>query len=207
MRFLRGDNVNGNSMRASGFFTRVRRVVSCYGFTLFEIAATQLNFFDQLLTQWRKPVFLQEIRLLDISVGDRVLHLGCGALPSASVFIAAEKHAQVVGIDNNRIAVRLAQSYIKKKRLSNNITIEYGDGMTYSVGDFDVIFIAINVWPIDRVLVHIAESMKPSARILCKGSHHDVAMLLEKKEFQSRFVVVSRLQHPKTESFLLTRKK
>jgi precorrin-6B methylase 2 len=198
--------VSDNSVRTSGFITGVRRIISCYGFTFFEILAARLNSFDRLLTQWRKPVFFQEIQTLDISPQDHVLHLGCGAFPSASVFIAQEKHAQVVGIDNNRIAVRLAQSYIKKKHLSDSITIEYGDGTTYPIGSFDVIFIAINVWPIDRVLTHIADSMKPSARILCKGSHHDVAALFEKKEFQSRFTVVSRLQHPKTESFLLRKK-
>jgi protein-L-isoaspartate O-methyltransferase len=205
--FLRGDAVNEKALKSSGFVTRLRRLCSCLGFTLLEILATRMNIFDQLLTKWRKPVFFKEIHLLDISSDELVLHLGCGALPSAAVFIAQEKNAPVVGIDNNRIAVRLAQSYIKKRHLSDYVTIEYGDGVTYSVRKFDVIFIAVNVWPIDRVLLHLFEEMKPTARILCKGSHQDITTLLKKKEFHTRFSVVSRLQHPKTESFLLTRKK
>jgi precorrin-6B methylase 2 len=196
-----------NTKVSSSFFIRWRRFLSCSGFTLLEILAARISFFDNHLTRWRKSVFLQEIQLLDISPGDKVLHLGCGALPSASVFIAQGKDVSVTGVDNNRIAMRLAQSYIKRKHLSDRITIEYGDGLTYPIHDFDAIFIAINVWPIDRVLMHLAETMKPTARILCKGSHHDVAALLKKKEFQTRYTIVSQLQHLKSESFLLTKKK
>lgn len=195
-----------NTKAPPNLFARGRRFLSCSGFTFFEILATQINLFDHLLTRWRKPVFLQEIRLLDISPSDKVLHLGCGALPTASVLITKEKNVSVTGIDNNRIAVKLAQSYINKKHLTNKIIIEYGDGVTYPIHDFDVIFIAINVWPIDRILTHLAETMKPTTRILCKGSHNDISTLLEKKEFQARFSIRSLLQHPKSQSFLLTKK-
>ena len=166
-----------------------------------------MNLFDTLLTKWRKPVFSREIHMLNITPMEKVLHLGCGALPSATIFIAKDKNAHVVGIDNNTIAVKLAKSYIKKKDLTNLVTIEYGDGVNYPVHTFDVIYIAINVWPIDSVLLHLAQTMKPTARILCKGSHNDIAALLKKKEFQSLFSVKSLLEHPKTQSFLLTKKK
>ena len=195
------------NIRSSSFLANWRRLFSCYIFTLLEILATQTNLFDSLLTKWRKPVFFREIHMLNITPTEKVLHLGCGALPTATLFIAKEKKTHVVGIDNNSIAVKLAQSYIKKKQLSNLVTIEYGDGVNYPVHTFDVIYIAINVWPIDSVLLHLAQTMKSTARILCKGSHNDIAALLKKKEFQSLFSVKSSLEHPKTQSFLLTKKK
>ena len=99
--------------------------------------------------------------------------------------------------------MKLARSYIKKKHLSDVVTIEYGDGSNYPVQDFDIIYIAINVWPIDKVLFHLAQTMKPTARILCKGSHQDIITLLKKKEFQSQFSVASTLKDPKSQSFLL----
>jgi protein-L-isoaspartate O-methyltransferase len=166
-----------------------------------------MNLFDSLLTKWRKPVFFREIHMLNITPMEKVLHLGCGALPSATLFIAKEKKTHVVGIDNNTIVVKLAQSYIKKKHLSNLVTIEYGDGVNYPIHTFDVIYIAINVWPIDSVLLHLAQTMKPTARILCKGSHNDIAALLKEKEFQSLFSVKSFLEYPKAQSFLLSKKK
>jgi ubiquinone/menaquinone biosynthesis C-methylase UbiE len=205
--YTRGEIVNKKNIKSSGFLTNLRRLFSCYVFTLLELLASQMNLFDSLLTKWRKPVFFREIHMLKITPKEKVLHLGCGALPSATIFIAKEIKTHVIGIDNNSIAVKLAQLYIKKKHLSNLVTIEYGDGENYPVCTFDVIYIAINVWPIDSVLLHLARTMKPTARILCKGSHNDIANLLKKKEFQSLFSVNSTLKYPKTQSFLLTKKK
>lgn len=186
-----------------GFPTNWRRFLSSVFFTVLEIFATKMNICDSLLTKWREPVLSREIQMLNIIPSEKVLHLGCGAFPSASISIAKKKRAHVIGIDNNYIAMKLARSYIKKKHLSDGVTIEYGDGSNYPVQDFDIIYIAINVWPIDKVLFHLAQTMKPTARILCKGSHQDIITLLKKKEFQSQFSVASTLKDPKSQSFLL----
>jgi precorrin-6B methylase 2 len=162
--------------------------------------------FERLLTRWRTPVFSQEIALLQITAEEKVLHIGCGAFPSASLFIAQGRHAQIVGIDNNSIAVKLAQSYIRRKQLTSLITIEEGNGVSYPLAGFDVIFIAINVWPIDAVLSHCAHTMKPTARILVKGSHDDITTLLEKDEFRMVFSITATLKHTTSESFLLRKK-
>lgn len=182
-----------------------KRFLSSLLFTLLEIFATQMNLFDSLLTKWRKPMLIREIQLLNIIPSEKVLHIGCGAFPSATISIAKEKKTKVVGIDNNYIAIKLAQSYIKKKNLFDLVTIEYGDGTNYPIQDFDIIYIAINVWPIDKVLFHLAQTMKPTTRILCKGSYQDVNSLLKKKEFQSLFSVSSTLEYPRIQSFLLTK--
>jgi precorrin-6B methylase 2 len=71
---------------------------------------------------------------------------------------------------------------------------------------FDVIFIAINVWPIDAVLSHCARTMKPTARILVKGSHDDLTAVLEKEEFRQTLFIAATLKHPTSESFLLKKK-
>lgn len=147
-----------------------------------------------------------EIQLLHIVSSEKVLHLGCGAFPSAAIAIATEKKTQVVGIDNNSIVVKLARLCIKKKGLSHLVTIVYGDGVQYQISDFDVIYIAINVWPIDRVLLHLAQTMKPTARILCKGAHQDISALLKQKEFDSLFSIHATLDYPKMQSFLLHKK-
>lgn len=181
----------------------LRRFLSSTLFTVLEIFAVKMNLFESLLTKWRTPVLLREIQMLNINPSEKVLHLGCGAFPSATILIVKGKNNHVVGIDNNYIAVKLARSYIKKKKLSDLVTIEYGDGTNYPVQDFDIIYIAINVWPIDKVLLHLAQTMKPKARILCKGSYQDINALLKKKEFQSQFSVFSTLEYPKIQSFLL----
>jgi len=195
--------VKKTNSRLVEFPTNYKRFLSSFFFTLLEILAAKMNLFDSLLTKWRKPILSREIQMLNINPSEKVLHLGCGAFPSMTIFIAKEKKTQVVGIDNNYIAIKLARSYIKKKNLSDLVTIEYGNGTNYPAQDFDIIYIAINVWPIDTVLFHLAQTMKPTARILCKGSYQDIKTLLQKKEFQSLFSISSTLEYPKIQSFLL----
>jgi protein-L-isoaspartate O-methyltransferase len=197
--------VRKKNSRLFEFTTNWRRFLSSLLFTLLEIFATQINLFDSLLTKWREPVLIREIQMLNIIPSEKVIHLGCGAFPSATISIAKEKKTHVVGIDNNYIATKLARSYIKKKNLSDLVTIDYGDGTNYPVQDFDIIYIAINVWPIDKVLFHLAQTIKPTARILCKGSYQDINTLLKKKESQSLFSVSSTLEYPRIQSFLLTK--
>lgn len=194
------------SIRSSTVITNWRRTVSCYEFSFLEFLATKISFFYRLLTSWRKPIFLKEIKMAKVSSKDKVLHIGCGLLPSASISIAEETNAKVVGIDNNNKALKFAQQFVDKSGLSDLIKIEYGDGVEYPVQDFDVIFIAINVWPIDTVLKHLLSQIKKDTRIICKGMKNDITDLLEKEGLHDMFSVNSVSEHPKTQSFLLTKK-
>jgi len=140
-----------------------------------------------------------------VSSKDRVLFIGCGVLPTGPMLLAEETKAKIVTIDNSSKAFKLAKSYIRKKGLSDIIEIDCADGTNYPVENFDVIFIAINVWPIDSVLKHLFSNMKTNARILCKGIKNDVLNVLEKEELHDKFSVNSVSQNPKTYSFLLTK--
>ncbi len=186
---------------------KTRRVISCYTYTLLEILATRSSYFERLLMTWRRPVFSKEIAALHPIPGEKILHLGCGSLPTASLLIAQTAPVHVVGIDNNKIAVRIAQGFIKRKNLTETITIQYGDGGYFPVNDFDAIFIAINVWPLDRVLRHLATTMKLSARILCRSNHDDVEAMLKTDEFSSVFAIDSILKYPNAKSAILFRRK
>jgi precorrin-6B methylase 2 len=129
--------------------------------------------------------------------------LAADRLSSATIFIALDKKAHVVGIDNIYTAIRLVRSFIEKKNLSDLVSFEQGDGINYPVQDFDIIYITINAWPIDKVLLHLVKTIKPIARILCKRSHQDIAALLKKEEFKLQFSVSSTLEYLKTQSFVL----
>lgn len=186
---------------------KTRRIISCYTYTLLEILATQSSYFEHHLMMWRKPMFSKEVAVLHLTPGEKILHLGCGTLPTTSLLIAQTAPVHVVGIDNNKIAVRIAQRFIKRKNLAESITIQYGDEGHFSLNDFDAIFIAINVWPLDRVLRHLATTMKPSARILCRSNHDDVEAMLKADEFSSVFAIDSILKHPNAKSAILFRRK
>jgi ubiquinone/menaquinone biosynthesis C-methylase UbiE len=183
-----------------------RRRFSCYKFSFLEFLASKIELFDKLLISWRKTIYLKEIRLAKILSNQKVLLIGSGIIPHEAVFIAEETKAKVVGIDNNSITLKFAKSYVNKKGLSNYIRIEYGDGLNYPIRDFDVIFIAINVSPIDLILEHIYTHMKDDAKILCKSFRDDLKDVLNWENLCDKFLIKSVLKNPKSKSFLLVKK-
>lgn len=187
-------------------FTNWKRKLSCYKYSFLELLAVKIDFFNDLLVKWRTPVFLKEIKMAKLTSKDKVLHLGCGIFPTASIIIAEETNASVIGIDNNKIALKFAKKVIKRKKLSNLIQIEFGEGTDYDVSCFDVIFIAINVWPIDKVLKHLASQVKKDVRIICRGLENDMEGMFTKEPLSKLYSVKRKTSNPKTHSFLLSLK-
>jgi precorrin-6B methylase 2 len=186
--------------------TNSRRILSCFQFNFLELLAVKNTFFHALLMTWRKPVFLNEIAMAGISKDDTVLLIGCGIFPSETVLIAEVSGAKVVGIDNSKNAVKLAKKYVEQRGLTNLVTIEYGDGTAYPVSEYDSIFIAINVFPIDNVLQHLAKNMKKNTRVLCKSINKDIPEVIRSLGLNDAFVITAEKEHPKTQSYLLKKR-
>jgi ubiquinone/menaquinone biosynthesis C-methylase UbiE len=144
----------------------------------------------------RKPAVLHEIKRANLSPGDKTLVIGCGIFPSTSIVITEESNVHVTGIDNNIKVIHIARSYMEKKKLTNKVCIEYGDGLNYPVRDFDVIFIAINVWPIDQILIHLAQNMKTGSRLMCRSLKNDISDIFCKKQIPDVFILNSSSEYP-----------
>jgi len=188
------------------FLINSRRIISCYNYNFLELLATRIKFFEKLLMNWRKPVFLNEIKLAGVTKNDKVLLIGCGIFPSESMLIAEQIKAKVFCIDNSTKAVNIAKKIVEKKGLSDLVKIEYADGINYPPSDFDVIFIAVNVWPIDLVLRNLLKNIKTNTRVLCKSLKNDILEVLENEDLSKSFLIKSKLENPKTQSFLLIKK-
>ena len=193
--------------KISYFITNSRRVISCYQYNFLELLAVKTRFFNALLTKARKPVFLNEIKMSGIKKDDNVLLIGCGIFPLETMLIAQETNAKVVGIDNSDKAVKIAKKYIKKIGLEDDVKIEYADGRDVPVKEFDVVFIAINVFPIENVLLNIskAKDLKKNTRILCKSIKHDIPDILEKTGLNKFLSIKSMVKNPRTQSYLLVK--
>ena len=188
------------------FLINSRRILSCYKYNFLELLATRIKFFEKLLIGWRKPVFLNEIKLANVTKKDKVLLIGCGIFPSESMIIAEDTKAKVVGIDNSKKAVDSARKIVKKKGLSDLVEVKLADGVDYPMDDFDVVFIAINVWPIDLVFKNLSKNMKTNSRVLCKSLKNDILEVFKNEDFSNSFKVEKKLENPKTQSFLLIKK-
>ncbi|MDH7506529.1 MAG: class I SAM-dependent methyltransferase [Candidatus Thermoplasmatota archaeon] len=198
--------MNKKKSRFSKFLINYRRIISCYKYNFLELLATKIKFFENLLMSWRKPVFLNEIKLANVTEKDKVLLIGCGIFPSEAMLIADQTKAKVVCIDNSIKAVNMAKKIVKKKGVFDLVKIEYADGINYHPDDFNVVFIAINVWPIDLVLRNLAKNLKTNTRVLCKSSKNDILDVIENERLLESFRIESKLENPKTQSFLLIKK-
>lgn len=187
-------------------FQDCKRFISCYKYSFLELLAVKIKFFENLLMKWRTPVFLKEINMTNITSKDRVLHIGCGLFPTSPIIITEETKAKVVSIDNNKIAIKFAKKIIEKKGLSKSIKIEFGDGKNYDVKDFDVIFIAINVWPIESVLKYLSSNIKNDAQIVCRCMKKDLEKIFEKKSLLNLYSIKEKSVNPTTHSLLLSLK-
>ena len=122
-----------------------------------------------------------------------MLFIGCGLLPTTPMLIIEETPAKkITAIDNSSIIARFGEFYINKKGLSDRIRIEYADRVNYPVENFDVIFIATNVWPIAPILRHLSFHMKNNARLICR----DIKNVLTYESLYESFSIESFSQHP-----------
>lgn len=200
------NEVMGKESTLQIYATNSRRILSCYFYNFLELLSVKIKLFERILSSWRIPVFLKEIEMAKVTQKDKVLLIGCGIFPSETVLISETTKARTIGIDNSINAVKLAKNYVQKKELADLVTIQYADGVDIQLDTFDVIFIAINVFPIDDVLKHVASSMNDTARIMCKSLNNDIPDVLKRTGLSQMLTIEKKIENPKTQSFLLIKR-
>jgi len=136
----------------------------------FEIFSNNIPFFAKLYIKFHKSSVKKEIEMLNLLSSDKILHIGCGAIPYTSIVLSREVNSKIVGIDYNPHVVGIANDYLKRYNLSNMIKIEIGDGKIYNVSGFDSIILSYGVDGQDLVLKHVIDSMKNGARLILRRS-------------------------------------
>lgn len=191
--------------KSSVMTTNWKRKINCYKFSFLEFLALKIKPVYNLLMSWRKPVFIKEVKMAKITSKDKVLLIGGGILPSESMIITQETNANVVTIDNNKRACKHAEAFIKKTGLSDKIKIKHADGADFPVNNFDVVFIAISVWPIDTVFKNLSRNLRKGARILCKSYKEDLIGILKNEGLLESFKLESKIDNPSTRSYLFVK--
>ena len=137
---------------------------------VYEVFSHHLPFFAKAYVKFHEPSVKKEIAMLQLSSSDKVLHIGCGAIPYTSVVMAREIGARVTGIDHKSRVVMLSTQYIKQCKLSDLVIIKKGEGSTCDVSGFDVIILSYGVANQDVVLQHVLDSSNAGSRILLRRS-------------------------------------
>ena len=87
---------------------------------IYESIFVYISFFSFLYLKFHKPAVLKEINMLDVKKGDKILHIGCGAIPYSLIILSNETNAEeILGIDNqDKSIIQSITSAAKKNALA-----------------------------------------------------------------------------------------
>lgn len=152
-------------------------------------------------SNYRHKLVDEELNMCAINSKDRILVIGCGPYPYTAMALAQMTKAEVVVIDKSLRIVKLASSVIHRKNLHHTVSIQQGDGVDYPMDDFDVIIVTITLWPIDKILVHIFQEMKPRTRLICREIDNDVEEVLKGTKLSEMFTIKASMHHSAGEKY------
>ncbi len=134
-------------------------------YNIYENIFTNISFFSFLYLKIHEPSVKKEITMAEVKPTEKVLQIGCGAIPYTLRIISQQTHAQVTGIDNQPRIIEKAKKYIGENK---NIRIEQAAGETYDVSTYDVILISYGVGDIEAVLKNALRNLKSNGRIILR---------------------------------------
>lgn len=139
--------------------------------------------------------YKHEYETYGISKDKKVLHIGCGAYPLSEIALANLFGVEVVGIDKNPKAVKLANEVISKKKLDTKVKIEHGDGTNYSVEKYDVIIVSSCSIPKVKILDNIFKKAKKQSTIVIREINIATDAILESIDYHKDVVFVKKVRH------------
>lgn len=168
---------------------------------IYEIIFTNISFFSFLYMKFHEPSVKKEITMAEIQPSDKILHIGCGAIPYSLIIFSKETHTQITGIDNQTRSITSAKKFIADHR---NIHVEQASGETYNVSAFDVILISYGVGDIETVLKNTLQHLKDNGKIILRKPITETTKYIDsvigKYSIKKRKLLLSQ------ESFLITKK-
>ncbi len=110
----------------------------------------------------------QEARLAGIQPGDKVMHVGCGALPFTAVELA-RRGCHVVAVDHDPRALERARQSIRGTEFSKNIDFKLEEGHRIDFSGFDAVWISLHVFPKQPVVKTALRMMPLGSRLVYRN--------------------------------------
>ena len=142
------------------------------------IIAPIVALFEKVCSRWKplislysfpyKNVIAREIKIAKICADDKVLNIGCGAVPFTAIMIAQSTQAHVVAIDNDLRAVERAADCVKKMQLDHLISVKHFDGKNIDVKDFSAVLLALQTRPKNEIICRILKESNSETRIIVR---------------------------------------
>lgn len=116
-----------------------------------------------------RKVVQREIDLGGITHRDRVLNIGCGAIPFTALLLARMTGAGVTAVDRDPEAVGRARKCVKRMQLSEAISVEVADGRRISAEPFSVTVVALQAEPKEEILENLLSTGREGLRAIFRS--------------------------------------
>ncbi len=184
--------------------TKILKKIADIFFIFYEKIALKFDYFLCLYLKYYEDMIKSEINLVSISKSDKVIHVGCGSIPSSSILISQKTGANVIGIDKNKKAVMNAKLCIDKLNLSNKIEIKNSLATDFLFYDFDVIIISQGIKPIDIFLRYLSKKLLKNSRIVLRTFSDKYGNLLKSDEKSTSLFKVKKIIRHKKQGRLIS---
>ena len=114
------------------------------------------------------PVVQNEIELAQITSADRVLSIGCGAVPFTALLVARMTGARVTAVDRDPVAARLAEACVARCGLADQVQIVCCDAADAVPGAVDVAIVALQAEPKGEILSALFAANPPLQRVIVR---------------------------------------
>jgi len=132
----------------------------------FEKVASKSTILSELYSRPYRDVVRREIELARLTKRDRVLNVGCGSIPFTAIHVARMSGADVVAIDRDREAVKLARQCIRRMNLQDKIKIYLADAVEKIPEDFDAAVVALQAEPKEAIMTNLCSCASRKARLV-----------------------------------------
>ncbi|MEW8974373.1 MAG: nicotianamine synthase family protein [Tissierellaceae bacterium] len=126
------------------------------------------NFLIGIYEIYYRGIVKKEVGLANIRSRDRVLCIGGGSIPCTALELANQTDAKIDVIDVDSMAVKSARDIVTRLGLSNRISIKEERGEDIDISSYDVIHVALQVTPKEKVIEHIWNNSKKGNRIIVR---------------------------------------
>ena len=122
----------------------------------------------KITMKYYKNMVKKEVKLANINSGDNVLVVGGGACPHSGIIIHELTGANITVIDNEYKCVVCSRDLVKSLGYEKQIKILLEDGRTVDSSKYDVIHIALQIFPKIEVLNWFMKKTNRGTRILTR---------------------------------------
>ena len=180
---------------------KIKKIVDCF-FVLVEKTIIKIDGFLSFYLSFYEQMIENEIELVDIDSGKKVLHIGCGSVPATCILISEKTKCNVVGIDNDLKAVKQANNLIRKRDLLDKINICLAEGEEYPVDSFDVIIVSQGIKPSFEILKKIALSIQKTSCVIYRTNILKDGSLSDEDACIRDFFEIKKVVHQKNNALL-----